>query len=690
MKYLYLLLAGLMGSLYLHAQQTDVYDEKVTSAGQIAATVSNLGIIGNAFSGSFNVEGFPSCEFPVGSNVEHLFQGGLWIGGLVNGQVAVTTGAVDDPTGYSTGKGGFEYTSAEPLTTISSLIDNPNFRPDAISHQDYISTFTDTSITVKTGTAEIPINGHIRPLGVKIDFRTLNWNFDFANFFLILNFEIENVTNRDIDSVFVGYWTDGVIRNVTITPPGGTPFFNKGGNGFIDSISMGYEFDATGDPGFTDSYIATKYLGSDIDGFPSTSPNFKVHFNTWQFRESNDPLFFAPGNDNQRYSKMSQGMNFLPQWEDIQVNINEANNRSNLIAAGPYAKLRPGEKLTVAFAIVCAKRVIDGLPASANTPKQRENLLQNAGWAQTAYNGEDLNGNGILDDGEDLDRDGEITRFILPAPPNIPNTKVVARDNAIDVFWGRNSLASIDPISKEQDFEGFRLYKTQIGFDVDPSEGIISQLKLVGQWDSIGNDLFFETSFSDITLDEPVTFEGDSTVYYYKYTFENVADGWQHAIAITAFDRGDEVNGVESLESSRATNIFRVFTGTPPNEGFAMGDPFVFPNPYYARADWEGISEFEEDRKLYFANLPERCQIRIYTAAGDLVDVIEHDQDYNGSDIRWFTTYANPDENVFSGGLHGWDLLSQNTQIIARGLYLFVVIDEATGQKRRGKFVIIK
>ncbi|MEL7340691.1 MAG: hypothetical protein AAGM67_09415, partial [Bacteroidota bacterium] len=66
MKYLYLLFAGLVGGLHLHAQQTDVYDEKVTSAGQIAATVSNLGIIGNAFSGSFNVEGFPSCEFPVG------------------------------------------------------------------------------------------------------------------------------------------------------------------------------------------------------------------------------------------------------------------------------------------------------------------------------------------------------------------------------------------------------------------------------------------------------------------------------------------------------------------------------------------------------------------------------------------------------------------------------------------------
>ena len=31
---------------------------KSTSAGQVAATISNLGLIGNSFGGSFNVEGF--------------------------------------------------------------------------------------------------------------------------------------------------------------------------------------------------------------------------------------------------------------------------------------------------------------------------------------------------------------------------------------------------------------------------------------------------------------------------------------------------------------------------------------------------------------------------------------------------------------------------------------------------------
>ena len=169
----------------------------------------------------------------------------------------VTTGAIDDPAGYSSGKAGFEYTSNEGLTERSSLFDSPFYDPEAFSHQDYRSTFTDTSIRIRTGPGtSIPILNHSQPLGLQVEFTSLNWRFNFANYFVILNYEISNVGSVPLDSVFVGYRMDGVIRNVNVTLPGGTPFFNKGGNGFIDSMDLAYEFDATGDIGFTDSYVA--------------------------------------------------------------------------------------------------------------------------------------------------------------------------------------------------------------------------------------------------------------------------------------------------------------------------------------------------------------------------------------------------------------------------------------------------
>jgi len=692
MKHLYLLCFLMALCFQLSAQEADVFEEKVTSAANIATTINNLGIVGNSFSGSFNVEGFPSCEFPANSGIEHVFDGGLWIGGIVNGQVAVSSGAIDDATGFSTGKRGFEFSSKTPLTERSTLFDSPFFTTNAISHQDFVSTFADTATSVFTGGGNIEIIDHLTPLGLTVDFTALNWNFSFANFFVILNFNITNVSNRAIDSVYVGYWMDGVIRNVNITPPGGTAFFNKGGNGFIDSLDMGYEFDAIGDIGFTDSYVATKYLGSELNGVCVNNPNFRTHFNTWQFRNSADPLYFFPNNDLQKYGKMTSGINYLNGWinGDIPTQIRSANNRSNLVSVGPYTTLNPGESIEIAFAIVCAKRVFDGRPAADDTPEQRVNLIQNAGWAQTAYDGEDANGNCILDPGEDRDGDGKITRFILPTPPDRPFTRVVSRENEIDVYWSDNSEASVDPISKELDFEGYRLYKTAVGFDVQNTQDLIQALNLTGEWDIPANEISFDTGFEGIRLDDPQTFEGDTVQYNYKYTFTNIANGWQHVVSLTAYDSGDEVNNLQSLESAPLSNLKRVFAGKPANDNFAFGDPFVYPNPYYARADWEGASTFEEDRKIMFANLPAKSEIRIYSLSGDLIDVIQHDETYDGSDTRWHDTYSNPEETVFSGGEHAWDLLSADNQIIARGLYLFVVIDKETDQKKRGKFVIIK
>jgi hypothetical protein len=87
---------------------------------------------------------------------------------------------------------------------------------------------------------------------------------------------------------------------------------NKGGNGYNDSIKIAYEFDATGDIGFTDSYVGILYLGADpkrnekfiyqVGGATDTLPT--VAFTSWQFRNTSDPNFFAPQDDNERYQKM--------------------------------------------------------------------------------------------------------------------------------------------------------------------------------------------------------------------------------------------------------------------------------------------------------------------------------------------------------------------------------------------------
>ena len=96
---------------------------------------------------------------------------------------------------------------------------------------------------------------------------------------------------------------------------------------------------------------------------------------------------------------------------------------------------------------------------------------------------------------------------------------------------------------------------------------------------------------------------------------------------------------------------------------------YVNPNPYIVS------SVFNEDiygNRLIFNKLPKQCKISIYTMTGELVDIINHG-----------------DENNLDG-VHEWDLKNQNGDIVAPGLYIFVVEAGGNLEPRVGKFVIIK
>lgn len=721
----------LVSFLGLHAQES--FDEKLTTVSNVRLTVNNVGTFGNAFRGSYDILGYPSAEFPANSGIEHLFEAGIWVGGLIDGaSVAVSTCAYDQTSGYSPGRAGYEFTA--PLGSTfqerSSLIDNPNFSASAVSHQDFVADFTDQNVLVP-GT-QIQISGHDNPMGLDVHFESYNWNYAFSDFMVICNYTVTNNGNSTIENAYVSMWANEVVRNTNITPAGqgGSAFYDKGGNGFIDSLSLAYCFDATGDVGNTESYIGHKFLGAeDKNGFhhPSIDTSFKVNYQTWQFNSVGQPVFFFPSSELQRYDKMRDGFNQWPCWTEtgspdprcgqfqsstIQETLKQPGNRSDLVSVGPFETLAPGESIQFAWAWIFAKKNEDGKANQENNPTQQANLVENALWAQTAYNGEDVNFNGILDPNEDRDGDGKITRFILPTPPDIPKTKVVARNKGMDIYWADNAERSVDPITQKEDFEGYRLYLTKLGFDVTQSADLTSDLKPIAAFDLEGNGLFYETGLRSVQLESPIRFDGDSTLYSYKYSIDGLVNGWQYAFALTAFDQGDEDNRLESLESSALSNAYRVFPGTEVNERYdpyarplapfkavisqEMRDsleqykPFAYPNPYYGGASWEGGSSFEEDRKLNFANLPERCIIRIFTLSGDIVKTILHDAAYNGSDIRWYDTYSNSERTVFAGGEHSWDLLSDNAQIIARGTYLFSVEDLESGEIWKEKFVIIK
>jgi hypothetical protein len=361
-------------------------------------------------------------------------------------------------------------------------------------------------------------------------------------------------------------------------------------------------------------------------------------------------------------------------------------NRSIFISNGPFSSIPPGDSINVVFAIVTAKKYGND-PAYIDNEEQKTNLYSNTDWALRAYFGEDRNRNGNLDPGEDQDGNGEITRYILPSPPITPNVKVIPENHKATIYWDRRAEFSVDPISGKQDFEGYRLYRTQAGFDLTSTQNLEESLVLLAEFDSTGNDIGFNTGFTFVRLDEPVVFPGDSIEYYYKFEITNLLNGWQYIFSVTALDEGDPENRLSSLESSLLTSSRRILPGTLPTEDPDV-EVGVYPNPYYGSAIWDGSSE--RLRKIYFYNLPSECEIIIYTLAGDIVKRIQHDQQSNGADLRWFQNFASDGKQQFSGGEHAWDLVTDNDQAIATGLYLFTVKNSKSGDIKTGKFLIIK
>ena len=120
------------------------------------------------------------------------------------------------------------------------------------------------------------------------------------------------------------------------------------------------------------------------------------------------------------------------------------------------------------------------------------------------------------------------------------------------------------------------------------------------------------------------------------------------------------------------------------------GGVMVFPNPYRVEAAWDHGKKVR-DHYLWFANLPPRCSIRIYTLSGDLVlDYAFDGATYNGSNARGIYNPASDLPGTLSGATFGWDLITRRGQAAATGLYMWSVEDKDTGKPQIGKMLLVK
>lgn len=665
-----------------------------TFAGQIGMTVTNYGILGEGYQTCVQ----PSCRYKLYSEykqeqVEHFSYAGLWVGGIKNNEVlvssAITDGFVYDE--YGSRPAGREFSStadSSDIVRIKSTFNKRTTDPviqqlasyydsSAVSHQDMIAEFTDTAQVIPGTEIQIPHT----PLGIKVTLETYCWNYPYANSFVILNYRLKNISNDEIINPYVGLWVDASVGNMNFTSicePGGGWNWYDNRNNFIDSLSLAYQTDLDGDQGWAQSYFGVKYLGSPT----AAETGFDVYYDQWPWNGGELQgvnHHSTPIGDEAMYERMH-----LYPGSEYEL-ITEAASWMVLISAGPFGNSKnefnesvweAGDDIEITFAVVCGLWSTD---SPEDTEERRRELYENAVWAQKAY---DLG-------------------YKLPGPPPSPNVHVVPGDQQITVYWDNtaedpNNPDAYDPVTEVIDFEGYRIYSGR-------KTGVGKESTLLAQYDIINEFEVQPIGFTNYNtgLDQIRIYDsegnpssqwffidGDSMEFQYKFTDYDLKNGWpaRNWYSVVAFDFGDASNNIASSESA-AYKVYAI-PGTTTNPKFER-KVGVYPNPYRATADWDGFGERE--RMIWFTNLPPRAEIRIYTLSGELIDVIHHDAaTYNGSDIKLLAEVTFGTEPVFSGGEHAWDLITRHNQAVAAGLYMFAVEDLDSEKISIGKFAIIK
>jgi len=630
-----------------HAQ----YQIKVTDWNHVGLTVTNYGFFGNNF-----VSRAPSLEYPLGLGYEHMSRAGLWVGALAitpTGEAyRVTTGALDNLQG-SNQSADTEWNPAPGgIVVRSSLPNNRYYRPDAVSEQDVITTYRDSPARGRTGINQEP---HV-PLGVRVNQAVYSFSIEPASHFVILHLTLVNEGNL-LRDLHVGLYTQMVSGNknqYSVWPPsassGAGSWYYRHYVDWVDSLRLVREHVCEQIPppgvdpaqcvGFDRApyWAGVEFLGvrpesllAQAPGLPGARPG--LHIWAWDTGDT------SRDTDAERYALLSSGTIDPPH-----IPRGDQYSPIELLTVGPIDRLEPGDSVSVDFAWVFG-----------STPPD---LASHAAFAQFAF---------------DLD-------YKLPHPPPSPRLHVRTEANQVTLLWDDSPERVPDETSLQPgglDFEGYRVY---LGSDrLAPPR--------VAQFDVV-DTTEFNTGLDAIRLATPEIIDGDTVRY--SYTVKGLRDGFSYFAGVTSFDTGDEQ--VPPLESGLTQNKRLVVPGAAPGEREGRGVA-VFPNPYKVEAQWDA-GQLVRDHYLWFANLPPRCHLSIFTLAGDLV----FDTDFDGSsyhgenarglyDPRTDLDVSPPD---LSGASFAWNLISRRGQAIATGIYLFAVRDLDSGKVERGKFLVLK
>ncbi|MCB9357952.1 MAG: hypothetical protein H6508_07115 [Calditrichaeota bacterium] len=480
--------------------------------------------------------------------------------------------------------------------------------------QEYFAVFSDDIQSQYVSSPDV--DGHT-PLHLQVTQRTYAFPEEYAGDFVLLDYRIRNVGPLPLRNVFIGLFADpDIVAQGEGSDAGSTDDYNY----YDPDRLMAVQFDEYNDAdGPGPGVFAMRVVKT-----PVALDQLRVSFRNFERVAGGDPETNAD-----KYNMMSSG--------DIDPLSPEPGDWRMLISFGVEATdgftIRPGETLPITVAFIAGDDTSD--------------IGVNAEWALAMY----------------------LNDFQGPSAPDAPEYAIDVYEDRVRLRWSPNAEASIDAITGDADFEGYR---------IERRTGQTDWQTLV-EYDRI-DTLSGEFEWQNRNYGMPT-----DTIHYPDGTFEYVywdmglTPGHTYEYAVRAFDTG--VFGAGVLESGRTGNTHSVTIAKQHVEGESDGTDlsgvYVFPNPYKGGHAGEAIPN-ETDaglvfvRKLFFRGLPTniepgKCVIRIFSLAGDYLNSIDH---YNGTEQA------------------EWNMKTRHDQEIVSGIYYYSV--EYGGKHFLDKFVVIK
>lgn len=167
--------------------------------------------------------------------------------------------------------------------------------------------------------------------------------------------------------------------------------------------------------------------------------------------------------------------------------------------------------------------------------------------------------------------------YQFAVPPPMPTLNAFAGDGFVQLSWDNAAERAYDPITNNNDFEGYRIYRSTDPAFLDPqviytATGTrpIGNGKPIAQFDLVNGIL----GFSQTTVEGVAYFLGEDTGITHSFKDTTVINGQRYFYAVTAYDRGvDSVQIFPSENSITVSQTLRGGTILPKNV------VEVYPNP---------------------------------------------------------------------------------------------------------------